>query len=128
MDTAVACTIILGILLFGLGLWTSFLRLVRNDFYSGNASPESFVTKVSRAHGNTAEFAPFIALLIWFQNVDASVALQAFAWGATVSRVLVVAGFLTSQTLARMSLLKALGAIGTYGFGLALTFSLIVKT
>lgn len=47
--------------------------------------------------------------------------------GATVSRILVVIGFLTGATLERMSLPKAVGAVGTYGFGLALTAALFIR-
>lgn len=61
--TAVICTAILGFLLFGLGLLVSNAR---NQRKMGDGYPPDvadFLHKVVRAHGNTAEFAPFLALL-----------------------------------------------------------------
>ncbi|WP_201463323.1 MAPEG family protein [Brevundimonas aurantiaca] len=128
MVVALICTAILGCLLFGLGLAISIRRSFTKDFYIGVVGPTSFTTKLSRAHGNTAEFAPFLALLF----LALPILGHAPAWaavamvGATFSRVLVVAGFLTSATLERMSVAKAAGAIGTYCFGLALTAALFI--
>ncbi|PZU75380.1 MAG: hypothetical protein DI531_04890 [Brevundimonas sp.] len=129
MFTALVCTAILGLLLFGLGLLISIRRFVTKDFYIGAVGPTSFTTKLSRAHGNTAEFAPFLALLfLALPLISAPPAWAAAAMiGATVSRGLVVIGFLTSATLEHMSLAKAAGAIGTYGFGLALTAALFIR-
>lgn len=63
MTIALVCTAVLGGLLFGLGLVISLRRFFTKDFYFSGGGPTSFTTKLSRAHGNTAEFAPFLALL-----------------------------------------------------------------
>ena len=70
---------------------------------------------------------PFLALLfLVVAYLHPSVWVDAAVVGATVSRILVVIGFLTSPTLAAMSVPKAIGAVGTYGFGLVLTGALLV--
>jgi uncharacterized membrane protein YecN with MAPEG domain len=125
--TAAACVAALGILLFGLGAWISISRLRNADYYAGAPSPTSFTTKLSRAHGNTAEFAPFLAvLMIVVSKQNEGAWLEACMIGAVVSRLLVVIGFLSSPTLERMSLPKAAGAVGTYAFGLILSVSVVV--
>lgn len=129
MVVALICTAILGCLLFGLGLAISIRRFFTKDFYIGAVGPTSFTTKLSRAHGNTAEFAPFLALLFLALPAlgHAPPWTAAAMIGATFSRALVVVGFLTSATLEHMSMAKAAGAIGTYGFGLALTAALFIR-
>jgi uncharacterized protein len=127
MNVALPCIAVFGALLFGLGLWISIWRFVRRDYYFGASGPTDFITKLSRAHGNTAEFAPFLAvLMLWLGLHDPPAWAMAAMVGATTSRILMVIGFLTSSTLARISPLKAIGAVGTYGFGAALTAALIV--
>ena len=126
MSIAILCTAALGLLIFGLGLAISLRRFATKDYFAGAVGPATFTTKLSRAHGNTAEFAPFLAILflvIAFHGGPswANVAMI----GATLSRFLVVIGFLTSATLEKMSPAKAVGALGTYGFGLALTYALL---
>lgn len=124
--TSSVCVAALGILLFGLGAWISVSRLHNADYYSGAASPTSFTTKLSRAHGNTAEFAPFLAVLIIVTGFKGqSPWLDVCMIGAVASRFLVVIGFLSSATLERMSIPKAVGAVGTYVFGLILSVALI---
>jgi uncharacterized protein len=127
MTTALWCVAVQGLLLFGLGLWISLLRFFRRDYYFGAGSPTSFVTKLSRAHGNTAEFVPFLSVLMIYLGARGSP--DWIGWvivGATVSRALVVIGFLTCATLERISVPKAIGAIGTYAFGLVLTLAIVL--
>jgi uncharacterized protein len=58
---ALACTAALGLLLFALGLSISILRS-RVGVLSGYApEPDQLLTKLVRAHGNTAEYAPFLS-------------------------------------------------------------------
>lgn len=127
MTIALTCIGVLSLMIFGLGVVISLRRLLTQGFYSGAADPTSFTTKLSRAHGNTAEFAPTIALLcLMLSSREPSTWIEVAMIGATASRVLVVAGFPTSENLERMSLLKAGGALGTYGFGLALSVGLVL--
>lgn len=128
MTTALACVAVFGVLLFGLGLWISLRRFFTEDYFIHGGDPTSFTTRLSRAHGNTAEFVPLLAVLMIFLGAGGPPLWVEMAMiGAAVSRVLVVVGFLTSTTLARISLPKAIGAIGTYVFGLALTAALLLR-
>ena len=100
---------------------------MNKDYFFGAGGPKSFTTKLSRAHGNTSEFAPFLALLMLYlmtRNPDGWV--HAAMVGATLARILVVIGFLTCSSLDQISPIKAIGAIGTYVFGLILTFTIFV--
>jgi uncharacterized membrane protein YecN with MAPEG domain len=127
MAVALGCVVVFGSLLFGLGLWISLRRFLNADFFIGAADPAAFTTRLSRAHGNTAEFVPLLAVMIIYLGLQGAPALvQTMMVGATVSRVLVVIGFLTSARLTAMSLPKAVGALGTYAFGLALTAALFM--
>jgi uncharacterized protein len=124
--TASVCVAALGILLFGRGASISICRLRNADYYAGAPSPTSFTTKLSRAHGNTAEFAPSLAvLMIVASSQNHGAWLDARMIGGVLSRLLVVIGFLSSTTLERMSLPKAAGAVGTYVFGMILSVSVV---
>ncbi|TDN62072.1 MAPEG family protein [Paraburkholderia sp. BL10I2N1] len=60
---ALACTGVLGLLLFVLGLTITIVRS-RVGLLSGYApEPDRLLTKLVRAHGNTAEYAPFFAVI-----------------------------------------------------------------
>lgn len=126
MNTALWCVAVLGIMLFGLGIFISAGRYFTSDFHVGNADRTRFTTKLSRAHGNTAEFAPFLAVLMLYLGTKATAdCVQLAMVAATVCRVLVV-GFLTSATLSKMSVIKAVGVMGTYAFALALSGALLL--
>ena len=55
MVIALVCTAVLGVLIFGLGLAISIYRFMTKAYYVGADRPAAFTTKLSRAHGNTAE-------------------------------------------------------------------------
>lgn len=62
--TSAACAASLGALLFGLGLAVSLARTKASRFAGYPPESSAFLHKLVRAHGNTAEYAPFVALLI----------------------------------------------------------------
>ena len=123
---AIACTAILGILLFGLGLLVSLLRGKYNVLIGHPSDPTHLLHKVTRAHGNTAEYAPFLAVLFLYLGAQ-----QPGAWVlglvgvATAARVLLVVGMLVCKTLERPHPIRFLGALGTYVAGLALVAVMI---
>jgi uncharacterized membrane protein YecN with MAPEG domain len=128
MRVAIACVCVFGLLIFGLGSAITYVRVLQNKYdYNATNSPTDFLTKLSRAHGNTAEFTPILAVMMLYLGAQhpSNWVLSTMVL-VTISRVLVVAGFLTCKTLQRMHPVKAIGAAGTYIFGLALTFALIV--
>lgn len=123
---ALVCTAVLGLLLFGLGFAVSLLRGKFDILIGHPDDPKHMMHRVVRAHGNTAEYAPFLAALFLYLG-----ARQPSAWViwvialTTVARVLVVIGLFTSGTLARPHPVRFIGAVGTYLGGIALTVGLL---
>jgi uncharacterized membrane protein YecN with MAPEG domain len=66
METAIICTALLGLLLFGLGLGVSLTRGSTNTVSGYNTDPTDRLYKIIRAHGNTTEYAPMLAVLMLF--------------------------------------------------------------
>ncbi len=124
---ALVCTAILGLLLFGLGLVVSVMRF-RHTTGSGCASdPTDGLHKIVRAHGNTAEYAPFLAVLfLYFGAHDPSRAIVSLIVAATACRCLLVIGLLAWPTMDRPNPLRFIGALGTYLCGAALCVALFI--
>ena len=128
MHVAVVCTAVLGLLVFGLGLGVSTLRGSTNTVFGYTPDPTDRLCKMVRAHGNAAEYAPMLAVLILFLGV----LRQPPAWVvwtfviATVSRYLHAAGMIFPATLATPNPLRFAGALGTYLAGLALVVATLV--
>nr|WP_218510264.1 MAPEG family protein [Variovorax sp. dw_308] len=111
---------ILGLLLFGLGLAVTVVR-GRTQVLTGTASdPDHLLNRLIRAHGNTAEYAPFLAVLFLFlgSHQPGGLTLGLIAV-ATAARVLLAVGLITS--LSRLNALRAIGATLTYVTGLWLS-------
>lgn len=90
---ALGCTAILGLLLFGLGLVVSVTRFRCTTGSGCAADPANGLHKIVRAHGNTAEYAPFLAVLfLYFGTHDPSRAILALIVAATACRCLLVIG------------------------------------
>ena len=67
MNVGIICTALLGLLLFGLGLYVSILRGRTRRSIGCDTNPTDPLHRAVRAHGNTAEYAPFLGLLfLWF--------------------------------------------------------------
>ncbi|CAL8474787.1 MAPEG family protein [Caballeronia sp. S22] len=58
---ALTCVTVLGLLLFGLGLYISVVRFRERTNFGCEAAPAHRRHKLVRAHANTAEYAPFLA-------------------------------------------------------------------
>ena len=128
--TALVCTVVLGLLLFSLGLTISGLRF-RSGTLSGTlsgyaASPDDLLAKLVRAHGNTAEYVPLLAVLFLYLGAHNPAPWQVWCMvGATASRVLLAVGLLAWPTMSRPNPARFVGAIGTYLFGAALCVALL---
>jgi uncharacterized membrane protein YecN with MAPEG domain len=123
---ALYCIAALGALLFLLGLAVSILRF-RTRVGSGQA-PErnALLNKVIRAHANTAEFAPFLALLfLYFGWRGPSDLVVGLIVAATVCRFLLVIGLVAWPSLSRPNPLRFVGALGTYLLGAALCVAMV---
>jgi uncharacterized protein len=125
-STALACTAALGLLLFALGFGVSILRS-RAGVLSGYApAPDHLLTKLVRAHGNTAEYAPFLAMLFLYLGSGHPPYWQPWCMvGATVCRLLLVIALIAWPSMQKPNLFRAIGALGTYGFGAALCVGLL---
>ena len=96
---ALVCTAILGLLLFEPAV-VSVTRF-RCTTGSGWADPANGLHKIVRAHGNTAEYAPFLAVLfLYFGTHDPSRAILTLIVAATACRCLLVIGLLAWPTMA----------------------------
>jgi len=128
MTTALVCIAILGLLVFGLGLAVSLTRSQTNTAAGSSGDPSDPLYKMVRAHGNTAEYAPMLAILIL---VVGSRSPETWAlWSmviATASRIAIAAGLILSPTLARPHPLRFVGALGTYLAGFALCAALLLS-
>ena len=126
---ALVCTAVLGLLLFGLGLAVSLLRGKFNILIGHPDDPKHMMHRIVRAHGNTAEYAPFLAALFLYLGAHQPVSWVLWAIGlTTAARILIVMGLLSSGTLARPHPVRFIGALGTYLGGIALTVALLTGT
>ncbi len=121
MTTAILCTALLGLLLFGLGLGVSLTRGSTKTNFGYTPDPTDRLYKMIRAHGNTTEYAPMLAVLMLLIGSRNPSLWMLWVMGiATVSRYLLVAGLLLSPTLDKPHPLRFAGALGTYLCGAVL--------
>ncbi|WP_296657958.1 MAPEG family protein [Paraburkholderia sp.] len=124
---ALACTCVLGLLLFVLGLSVTVVRS-RVGLLSGYApEPDLLLTKLVRAHGNTAEYAAFFAALFLYLGAQNPPHWQLWCMaGAMACRLLLVVSLVAWPTMSKPNPARAIGALGTYVFGAALCIALLV--
>lgn len=125
MNIPLFCIAALGFLTIALGFNVSIARGRTRIIIGQPNDPASQLFKAIRAHGNTTEYAPALMVLIYALNQRAIGGWVMWSIiGVTCSRYLIVVGLLLSKTLEKPNPLRALGALGTYVFGLALCFAL----
>jgi len=126
-DIALACTAALGLLLFTLGLAVSVQRSRIGALSGYIPEPDRLLTKLIRAHGNTAEYAPFLAVLFLYLGAQHPPAWQLWCMAAaTACRVLLVVGLVAWPSMSKPNLARAIGGTGTYVFGAALCVALLM--
>jgi uncharacterized protein len=126
MTVAIACAGLLGLLLFGLGLNVSRSRGADKAGAYPTSSSDPFFIAI-RAHGNTAEYAPMLAVLILIageRNPATWVTIVMII--AVVSRYLIAMGILSSTDLAVPNTLRFVGAVGTYLAGITLSIAVLL--
>jgi uncharacterized membrane protein YecN with MAPEG domain len=127
MNVAIICTALLGLLLFGLGLYVSMLRGRTQRNIGCDTGPTDPLHRAVRAHGNTAEYAPFLGLLfLWFAMHPVPTWVVALIVIATAARFVIVAGLLWGGPLDKPNPMRFAGALITYICGLALVVRLAV--
>jgi len=121
MGTAIICTALLGVLIFGLGFAVSLTRGSTNTISGFNPDPTDRLYKMIRAHGNTTEHAPILAVLMLLIGSRNPAAWMLWTmWLVTACRYLIVVGIIASPTLAKPHPLRFAGAVGTYLGGIVL--------
>ena len=126
MTTAIVCTA-LGGLLFMLGLSVSAARGSGKAGVYPSDPADPFFKRV-RAHGNTAEYAPMMAVLILLTGSRNPSTWVLWTMGlAVASRYAIVAGILLSSTLDRPQPLRFIGALGTYITGIVLSLAALLS-
>ncbi len=128
MTIAIVCAALLGLLLFVLGLGVSLLR-GRTATGSGyKDDPTDPLYKMVRAHGNTAEFAPMLAVLILYLGTTAPATWILWTIAiVTLARYLIVIGILLSPTLSEPHPLRFAGALLTYVGGVVLCVVMLLQ-
>ncbi|HIF92321.1 MAG: MAPEG family protein [Myxococcales bacterium] len=121
MTTALICIALLGLLVFGLGFATSSKRRKTETLTGSSDDPTDALHKLVRAHGNTTEYAPMMAILILaLGSMSPDFWMLCCMGVATASRYAVAAGLILSSSMNEAHPLRFIGALGTYlsGFGL----------
>jgi hypothetical protein len=124
---AVLCSALLGVLVFGLGLGVSLTRQ-RSGINSGCPDdPEHPLYRMVRAHGNTVEYAPMMAVLMLIVGANDPPTWALWTMGLAVAcRYSLVLGILTCRTMNEPHPLRFAGAAGTYATGLALCVAALI--
>jgi uncharacterized membrane protein YecN with MAPEG domain len=115
VHVALPCIALLGLLLFGLGLAVSLKRGSVNTIIGHSTDPADPLYKLVRAHGNTAEYAPMLALLMLALALSEPPAWTLWCMGiATGARYALAAGICSrrrSRSRIRCDLLGRWGRI-----------------
>lgn len=115
MVSAVIVAALLCGMVFVLGLHVSLQRMKSDVFTGQQDDPTSALNKAVRAHGNTAEFAPAMAVLILYLGTQTPAFWVEIVFClALASRVSIALGILVCPSLARAHPLKMIGSTGTY--------------
>jgi len=127
MRTAAFCTGLLALLVFGLGLGVSMLRGRSRTNFGFTPDPTDRLYKMVRAHGNAAEYAPMLAILMLFLGARGPARWLVWTFvAATAFRYLHALGMIRSKSLDRPDPLRFVGALGTYVTGLVLGLAVLV--
>lgn len=128
MRVAIVCTALLGLLLFLLGFSVSMARGAGSPAGPYSSDPADPLFRRRRAHANTSEYAPMLAVLMLLVGARNPAPWMLWTMGlAVVSRYALVAGILISPTLEKAHPLRFAGALGTYLTGLALSIAAVLS-
>lgn len=121
------CVAALALLLFGLSVAVTAVRLRTRVLVGVPDDPTSLLKKLVRTQGNCAEYTALLALLILaLGSAPRPAWVTALMILAVAARALFALGMLTSRTLARPNVVRALGASGTYVAGIGLALALVL--
>jgi uncharacterized membrane protein YecN with MAPEG domain len=127
LTTSLACTALLGLLVFALGLCVSLRRSSTKKGIGHDPSPTDLLHKLVRAHGNSTEYAPMLAILMLaLGTLEAAPWVGLAMWVAVACRYLIVAGLLYGS-LEQPNPMRFVGALGTYVSGIALAMGVFTS-
>ena len=128
MNVALICIGLLGFLCFATAFYVTVQRGKTNVISGYDTNPADPLYKAIRAHGNSVEYAPIMALMMF---VLAQAPLAGWVmWAmilATFFRYLVVMGLLIPQTMAKPNPMRFIGALGTFITGFMLVAAILLK-
>ncbi len=128
MSISLICVTLLALLCLLLGFNVSMVRARTQTMYGADPDPASAMYKAVRAHGNTTEYVPILALLIYILGqAGASGWVEWAMILAVFSRYLFAVGILVPATMAKPHPMRFLGSLGTYLAGIALVVALLLK-
>jgi uncharacterized membrane protein YecN with MAPEG domain len=121
LNVAYICVALLGILVLGGGFYVSLWRNRTKIVQGYPDDPSHGLHKAVRAHGNTVEYAPVLALIIYIAGLhNPPLWILVCMVGVTIARYLLYFGLLLSPTIARPQPLRFIGALLTYILGIVL--------
>ena len=126
MGIALVCISLLGLLVFGLGLAVSLTRQSSHKSIGNSSDPTDRLHKLVRAHGNTCEYAPILAILFFVvggRNPEFWIHLVMIL--TTGARYAIVAGLVASPSLDKPHPLRFAGATVTYAGVLFLSLAVL---
>ncbi len=124
MTVAIICTALLGLLVFGLGLFVSAGRGSANTPYGQKDDPSDTLYHRVRAHGNSIEYAPMLAgLMLYLGSQDPAAWIVGTFVIVTFARYLIVAGILIPDSMETPNPMRFIGALVTYLGGFALVIA-----
>ena len=128
MTTAILCTALLGLLVFGLGLQVSRLRGSSNVIIGHSTDPADPLHKAVRAHANATEYAPMLAILMLAIGTRGPSTWMVLVFlAATLARYLHAIGMLVCPRLDQAHPLRFAGALGTYLCGFLLVLAALLS-
>ena len=126
MHIITLCIGLLGLLVFLLGLSVSMGRFSAGTNIGHTPDPADRLHKLVRAHGNAAEYAAMLAvLMLLLANRAPGPLITITCVLATVFRYLHAAGMILCPSLDRPYPLRFVGALGTYITGIILALAVV---
>ena len=126
MTTAIICTVLLGLLLFAMGLAVSLTRGSTKINYGYPDDPAHILHRLCRAHGNAAEYGAMFAVLMLFVGLrDPAAWMLWVMWICVAARYVHALGMLMG-TLDKLQPVRFAGALLTYLGGFALCIAALM--
>lgn len=128
MSVPLICIALLGFLCIALGFSVSLARSKQEVLIGNSTDPEDVVFKRIRAHGNTVEYVPILALLIYILSQSPQpIWVMWMMVLVTACRYLLVAGLIIPKSMAEPNTMRFVGALGTYIFGFGLVAAVAIQ-